>query len=53
MIYDHATVITTTVMTIIASSAPKALLQRQIEDVLRDEIADLGRQIAADILVSN
>jgi hypothetical protein len=53
MIYDRATIVTTTVMTIIGSSAPKAELQRQIENVLRDEIAGIEHQIAADILVSH
>ena len=48
-LFDRAVVVTTTVMQIITltSSAPQ-LLQHQIENLLRDEIADIERQTAAD-----
>lgn len=48
MIYDRAAVITATVLSIVASSAPKTELQRQVEDAIRDEIAAIERQVAAD-----
>jgi hypothetical protein len=37
-----------TALTVISSSGPRAELQRQIEDLIRDEIADVERQVAAE-----
>jgi hypothetical protein len=48
MIYDRAAVITATVLSIVASSAPKTELQRQVEDAIREEIAAIERKVAAE-----
>jgi len=48
-IFDRAAIVATAVLQIVTltSSAPQ-LLQRQIHDLLADEIADIKRQAAAD-----
>jgi hypothetical protein len=45
---DRATVATTAILQIIAT-APKQELQQAIEDYLRDEFADVTRQVMADM----
>jgi hypothetical protein len=47
MAYDRAATLTVTLLQIFSSSAPKPELHRQIESVLRDEIADIEREVAA------
>jgi hypothetical protein len=48
MVSDRATVIATAIKRIIAGIRDPIELQHQIERLLRDELADLERQIAAD-----
>jgi hypothetical protein len=48
MAYDRAATLTVTVLQVFSSSAPKPDLRRRIETALRDEIADIERQVAAD-----
>jgi hypothetical protein len=43
---DRATVIASAVMMVISSALPT--MQREIEKLLRDEIEDLRRELAAD-----
>jgi hypothetical protein len=48
MIYDRAATLTVTLLQIFSSSAPQWETQREIENVLREELFDIARQIAAD-----
>jgi hypothetical protein len=45
---DRATVATTAIMQMIATAPTKEEMQQAIEASLRDEFADIERQVAAD-----
>lgn len=46
---DRAAIVTTTLLQIVLSpSLPTSELRRRVEDLIRDEIADVERQAAAD-----
>jgi hypothetical protein len=46
--FDRAAVLTTAIVCIIATVSTKEQLRQEIEACLRDEFADLERQVAAD-----
>lgn len=48
MTRDRAAVITTAIMMLIADIRDRAELRRAIEELIRDELADITREIAAD-----
>ena len=47
-IFDRAAVVTTALLQVFSSSAPHAELRQYVEELLRDEFADVERQVAAD-----